>query len=978
MKRIHIILMIMAATGLFTSCSEEVFGGKDTWGRNVTLTIDYKQSLPEEITVTRATENATDPENALSNLQVFIFDEYGRLKGYKWITHDATAATTDENYLNQKGEIGEVKVKTTAGKCYIYGVANVPTALYSIDENIIPTSDPSASTDTKWKAKWDEDNVQAGNNELTLTQLKHIAFVRKAGEFDITESNFMMSGVTYGGELCEINDKGAITTGDNLIKLRRIVSKNTFNVIEGERVEFTPTSYEIWNIPAKEQLIDDTNINVEPSGFEQMTGSFSPQNTSSTEQTLKDKDDNDITDKAYTYSLKDIYLPENRQNANIQQAPSGGWTWLDREKDNGDKREDKKFTYAPLNSTYLVINGNYIGPRSKDKPFETVTGTTKYFVHLGNFSDKKSDFDVDRNCYYTYNIKLTGISSIEAEVIKEEENETGQDNGSAEGLVFDLSNGKVYDLDSHYGQVDMDFHQDDVTYDSKDGSYFIFLMVKDPFNDTGICKISSKDGNTFTITKGNTTETVSESTITSWFNWVEFVEGSDQSYSSLFTSSGGTYTKTKAMSLFDVLKALIKKRIASGSSEWSVTYTCFLNENYYEDKNWSQYVNKDQRYMYICRNLTNSHDQRNIRGAVIYGIRQYSIQTFYNTTYAGSVLAYGVEVNRDDNYGCKSSNIESNKKEISDNDTGWATSSTTSTWDGRQNLLSDKQANWNAAVYTVAKTACLSRNRDLNGNGKIDDDEIRWYCPTISQYAGLWIGEDALPLGGAKLMNGSTSDIKGDWNTRTDPAAHYYASGSSNRFYWAEEGMSTGSAYNEIISDGRVIKCVRTLQSGGKGLTSPTKYYTVENNTIDLKYVAISALRTIYQTAELTPHAERGSTGNDPAQKFVYASSNTNSTTTMSTLATAVTTDCSSYSQNDGYKWRAPNQRELCMMWITGVFDNSDTHVGCRTHMSVHDDTPKTSSMTSYSWEAWSNKVGMTNGSDVYIRCVRDHDDMNK
>ena len=47
--------------------------------------------------------------------------------------------------------------------------------------------------------------------------------------------------------------------------------------------------------------------------------------------------------------------------------------------------------------------------------------------------------------------------------------------------------------------------------------------------------------------------------------------------------------------------------------------------------------------------------------------------------------------------------------------------------------------------HTDVYRACMSRNRDENGNGRIDADEVKWYLATVDQYKGLWIGEDLLP-----------------------------------------------------------------------------------------------------------------------------------------------------------------------------------------------------------------------------------------
>lgn len=47
---------------------------------------------------------------------------------------------------------------------------------------------------------------------------------------------------------------------------------------------------------------------------------------------------------------------------------------------------------------------------------------------------------------------------------------------------------------------------------------------------------------------------------------------------------------------------------------------------------------------------------------------------------------------------------------------------------------------------TYAARHCYDRNRDLNGNGVIDDDEFKWYLPAIDQLAGAWIQDMDLYL----------------------------------------------------------------------------------------------------------------------------------------------------------------------------------------------------------------------------------------
>ena len=46
--------------------------------------------------------------------------------------------------------------------------------------------------------------------------------------------------------------------------------------------------------------------------------------------------------------------------------------------------------------------------------------------------------------------------------------------------------------------------------------------------------------------------------------------------------------------------------------------------------------------------------------------------------------------------------------------------------------------------YQYMAYSCLSRNRDNNGNGVIDPEELRWYTAAINQLVGMWVGNESL------------------------------------------------------------------------------------------------------------------------------------------------------------------------------------------------------------------------------------------
>lgn len=952
MKTIGTILAAVMAVSLLASCSDEVFGGQDAWGNKVTITLNYKQSLPDEVIVSRSgTTDATTPENALNNLQVFIFDEKGRLKGYKYV----------DSGLQQDGNVGTVEVKTTAGKCYIYGVANVSTALYKIEGSAIPTSAAEATTDN-----WDEEKVRAGENSLTLSELKSILFKRVDGEFNITDGQFMMSGVANDGKECTINSDGSIAEEESLIKLRRIVAKVLFKIKASEGRKFDAKRYKIHNVPLKGYLVkadDESNPNVTSDDFNICENTF-------------DKQDEDNGYQTFT-----LYLPENLQNQNLTEKRKSKFTdWTKREEDSGVAGPTKSFTNAPEYGTYVKLTGYY------------TEGTTEanaiYFIHLGDFDNNLADFDVKRNYFYTYTVTVNGVNSISVDA------DTKYD-GSTEGIVFNLEKGTIFNLDSHYGQVDMTFSRtnDIQSITLATGTEVTGFYVK--VND-----INNTDNIGVAVVTADGVKNLEGKDITTQFNtmtqWLKFGAGTGLAYSDLFTQSekGNTHSPSKAKTLLQALQEMISQK--DNVSWWSdgyKGYTCFVDENYYSDKKWSEYVNKDPRYVYIARMISSSADSKSFRANVIYGVSQYSIQTFYNRDKASSIIAYGCETLRDDNFQMKSSNDESTKVQLNN----FSRSGQTNSWNGLSNMKQDMNGitTWNGYLNTYtqyAKFACLSRNRDLDGDGTIDDDEVRWYCPAINQYIGMWIGRDAFTEADAQLFLKNTLDLKSTYNSSTgkyEPnesadggIEHYFTNTSGASEFWAEQGGSISDSWADerALPSCAFVRCVRNLQSNGAATANgiePDMYYTKtsdgDNAVIDLSNMDKSSVRTLWQDSDLPTHHER-SVSNEPAQKFIIATSRTTQTTTMSDITdTESGTICSQYSE-DGKKWRAPNQKEFLLMYAINVLQTGDL---CRTHFSN----------TNYKWTWYKYNGGLglahpqappSDISNLYVRCVRDHDDMNK
>lgn len=953
MKQNRIINSLLVCLAVFfAACSEEVYSPSFSESKNVTVNLNYADASPRAITInTRAT---TDEEKALDDLYIYVFDEDGNLKGFKALTSGLTQNTSDTQNIT-----GDVKggIKTKSGASYIYAVANINTGLYPV-----ATSNGSVEDD-KLPIGLDETKAQAGDYaSFTKDKLMKLLFTRNAKSIQIS-SKFLMSGSLNGGDVVNISDNttNPTITDENgntvdVIKLRRVVSKVKFTVTtkavaSNDTVtsrNFTLSSYDIMNIAYKGNLVADNNTaykSTESSNFSNLTG--------------EQVGTQDFKDGKYTFNF---YLPENLQDAKNTSAIS---KWDDREADDqGDNATTKTFTNAPTYGTYIVLKGKYSEEKSNGT---TRNADVSYYIHLGDCSEKVTDFNVERNCEYTYNVTVAGVGKIMVEAEK-----STQDQPGAEGVVLEFgSAGKSLTLDAHYEYMVMRFYQDDIKK-LKEAGHGYFYQVKTINGTTDVIEVKDDE---IESSKLNGVDT----------DWIEFAIKNGNSTSSYGTDNDGrgkpcTYPghetkgtlKTGLYSVDSFLKNLYSN--ANTDSYWTgsdsngkyIDATCFVSENYYANKTWDQYVNTDNRYFYIANAVQSSKDGRSIYAKVQYGLDQYAIQTFYNRDKASSLVAYGCET-------VDETGADGKKTETSGEHTLELTSGNESAdWNGRDNMLTDLKSflnqnnSWsNLTTSTTAghqngynsyggwvdeypaymyraKYQCLKRNRDLNGDGKITEDEVRWYTPTIKQLSGLWIGEDALSTK-SRLYNkqtsslGSYSSTNSSYDYNNKGRMLYWAATTNLNSFFSEEGMATGLNYSGGYYP-KHIKCVRNLSSNDEGYgKEPATYYQTSGMTISLENVDAKALNITGETGELTAHNERQE-GNKPAIKFT-AASNTystknnkgNSNTTMKQVVEG-TVNCSRYSQNNK-KWRVPNQREFCLIGVALGYDKIKNNF-CRTIFS--------------------------------------------
>ncbi len=850
---------------LLCGCSEDLYSPSAHDGETTTITLNYSDTSPRDITVnTRATEAE---ERRLDDLYIYIFNEDGYLTGYKQVTEGLDQNTSSSNQAAVSG------IKTRVGQAYIYAVANISTGLYPV------ATSSGTVQDGKLPINLDETKAQNCEYDFTKDMLLSLPFTRNNDETIQISSAFLMSGAVSNGQAVTVTSSGSIT-GGNVIKLNRIVSKVKFTIkaATGNSRTFKLSTYDIMRVSKDGKLVGtaDNNARYEAKSVSDITGMA--------------RGVNDVDTEGREFF--EVYLPEN-----LQTRKNDVSTWHKREDDG--ETATKAFANAPANGTYVVLRGKY----SEVKSGVTKNADVTYYVHLGDCSADVNNYDVERNCRYTYNITVEGVDQIIVEAKKTGNNEQP----GAEGVVLEYgSAGKNMILDSHYEYMVMRFYQKDIKT-LKENGHGYYYQVQTINGKTDPIEVTTEvTGNL------NGTDT----------DWIEFAIGTSK-YSSNATNRGTACDypgkgNTGLYSIVNFLKLLYEN--ADNNSFWKgysnnkyIDATCFVNENYYSDKTWDTFVNDVQmRSFYVANEVEESKDGRSIYAKAAYGLQQYNIQTFYNRSLAGSITAFGCETTNDEEGKGYTVNGSGSQYQTNGKDS----------WDGRANMLTDIfSTNYYGTTNTWSKLknntslvkACMSRNRDLNGDGYISQDEVRWYAPTIEQYAGLWIGEEVVSTD-SKLFNRSTSTL----STGNDPGCRmlYYATTNGTNTFFAEEGMATNH-YNPSSSNGfppTYVRCIRNLKSNDIGYAeTPDKYYTytASDKKVSLENVDVRAVNATGEQGELNAHTER-SEDNKPASAF-YIASKTHGTATQANVVNGVFKCYGNYNETDK-KWRVPNQREMSLM----------------------------------------------------------------
>lgn len=492
----------------------------------------------------------------------------------------------------------------------------------------------------------------------------------------------------------------------------------------------------------------------------------------------------------------------------------------------------------------------------------------------------------------------------------------------------------------------------------------------------------------------------------------------------------------------------------SPDNQGQMRVTAFVDEFYYErhpltgelDPNlWREYVNALPRELHILSDSEHSLDRRSDVIVSSHSVVQQSIQTIYNIYAPDLTSIWGTE-HKDE----MSAKNRSKTAEFDANGWPWwgegaitpthlydddenGRLNTAGIWnvyeDGTPNPLWDTFLDFeiddDTSELSEAKDknyqaySCLTRNRDNNGNGVIDPDELRWYMASINQLVGMWVGNESLTQS-ARLYqpidkNNTTNALK--WRSVTISSTT--GSDITNPMNLRSEEGATKSWYNTIygnyteavrkkVTSVRCLRNIGTFKDRGvvedisyapldymvdqyydceTGLDKDGKAWPNPDGTYTIRFSRLNAKSIREYTAEDLPFHDEESMQNRVYLRFtaqnpdnyIFADGDPGINLILSELNNNIT------KHNDycppGY--RLPNMTEMLMMasilpesyWCN---IGSKRFFPCRTYWSRGSLGSRPTETDKIGWgynlENATRRVNMRNNTDkMYgIRCVRD------
>lgn len=740
---------------------------------------------------------------------------------------------------------------------------------------------------------------------------------------------------------------------------------------------------------------------------------------------------------------------------------------------------DDGWEYAKQNASYvifdLVLTLTPTGiAHMQDNIAEALTTEAVFTIHLGDFTEVGfDDYNTLRGHAYTYNVTINNAESIYIEVRGEggDERYKNEVQPGQEGSLL-LTTSGVINCDSHYEYHQMTFHYSPDLGHAEDPSKPFAnrrrysWYIKTPFYEGGATPAENFNESTGFYEAPDEAD----------YQWVKFslneLDGEGRykttrrqypGYDPADPATSGNYDpdwdpgKGEPPALMDVNQLInylfIQNELRYNGNpaskfdpDGNLVFTAFVDEYYYERHPvsgeflpglWQDFVNAKPRELHILSDTEHSYDRRSDVIVSHHSIVQQSIQTIYNIYAPDLTSLWGAEHTDEMSW--------VNRERYRTGEPGWAWWGSGGLPSGSVLYKNDENGRLNSAgiwglttgtdrywdtfmdyevlnntpelkeEYFYQAYSCLTRNRDNNGNGIIDQEEVRWYTASINQLVGMWVGNEALshasrlyqPKDPTNTTDGvlwRSAIVSSTAPTITDPMLLRAEEGATKSWYSLNNFWNGNKAITDKIVSVRCLRNVGSYVDKGvvKDMTEapfdkiPDQYYDFEagqdpngkawpneDGTYTIRFTRLNAKSIREFTSEDLPYHSEYSVNNCVYLRFT-AQNPTDLVIPDGTLNTRQRDLNNAVSKHNDYcppGYRIPNMTELLMMTalLPSSYWNNQTSFPCRTYFSrgyLGNELKTKSEEGKIGWQYNAQAVRLhmqdDNTPSTAIRCIRD------
>lgn len=876
-KILHTFWMVALVLGCLSCVREEiapVTGGVGDGEGLLLLNFGVNESVEVQ---TKATLPA-HTEQGVFNMYVFVFDKDGnKLAGQffdsgnlessvgavssasdnRWWVNNATKDSGD----NTKGS---VKLRCSAGEnLTLYVIANLDSDMVRVSSDLL-SSAVHVEDDLKKFTAFLNQEVVSRNGRFFMTGKVSGVTINKASETNVTQTVIKPLML----ERVDAKVRFKFKKGENV---KRFEARQ-WKVVNVPRVAYALSYGQRGENGERGKDYGNVDPATERGDYSKYAGNFFTTDFVNFEDFATDG-----TSEFSFYMMENRQVPKITDEANYKAGYHDRSRALKTSGGLNDKcpvsytvngvehsRDIRMFEYANDFSTYVVVTG-YVEMELKNNDAGNVLGgDVEYLIHLGDWGKSIDNYNIERNTSYTYTVTINSVDNIILEVETSKNGaEFKEEQPGATGQVT-IAKEEIALCDCHYVSKTISFRlsnffRNGMVESDKCIVDELTWSVKTPFGEGEPSNTGDMDFSSdldykwvhFRLNRkgedGKYLETRRKYTPREFHSSDVYRSADTDNKEDDGTRGVAGYHNDGVMTvprLCRFIKNEVKKYLDNNftmcafdnDTDPKITLTVFVDEYYYDENPitqekrsdlWKWFVNQDDRKLHILCNSEKSKDMESSSTGSVVTIQQSSIQCVYNTdpSYTDLKTAWGVE-NRDEDDGKMTvySNINSGENRgnnrlvngLYNSCKEWGLNFGVSQWFTYMNYEVKNDSPQLQDGYNNMRYACMNRNRDNNGDGKIDRNEVRWYLAAINQLVGMYVG-DGLLNSNTKLYCKSPEDqastVVNRWQQHIVSSTMSGSNSDDPTILWAEEGISTGPFFHGEGNcvKGTAIRCVRNL-----------------------------------------------------------------------------------------------------------------------------------------------------------------------